>query len=75
MDLRTFMIISPPFLLRVVNISDKSCRENQNTNFMLEIVFFFENRPIYGIIWKKKCGRFGQTTDENTTHGRCVLDN
>jgi len=34
------------------NISDKSCRENQNTHFVFNIFFFFENRPVYGIMWK-----------------------
>jgi len=30
----TFMIISRSVLLRMRNVSDKSCRENQNTHFM-----------------------------------------
>jgi hypothetical protein len=33
-DLCTFMIISRWFLLRIRNVSDKSCRENQNTHFI-----------------------------------------
>jgi len=33
------------------NVSDKSCRENQNTHFVFSI-FFFENRAIYEIMWK-----------------------
>ena len=33
------------------NVSDKSCRENQNTHFMFSN-FFFENCAIYGIKWK-----------------------
>jgi len=33
------------------NISDKSCRENQNTYFMLNNTFF-ENRTVYEIMWK-----------------------
>ena len=32
-DQYIFSVISLPFLLRMNNISDKSCRENQNTNF------------------------------------------
>jgi hypothetical protein len=38
-DLCTFMIISRWFLLRIRNVSDKSCRENQNTNFMFNNFF------------------------------------
>jgi hypothetical protein len=33
------------------NVSDKSCRENQNTHFVFSN-FFFENRAVYEIIWK-----------------------
>jgi hypothetical protein len=32
-DLRTFMIISRLILLRMINVSDKNCGENQNTQF------------------------------------------
>jgi hypothetical protein len=32
------------------NVSDKSCRENQNTFFGM--IFFPENRAIYVIMWK-----------------------
>ena len=35
-------------LLRVRNISDKCCRENQNTHFMFG-TFFFKNLVFYGI--------------------------
>jgi hypothetical protein len=33
------------------NFSDKSCRENQNTHFMLSN-FFSENPAVYEIMWK-----------------------
>jgi hypothetical protein len=33
------MIISRSFLLRMRNVSDKSCRENQNTHFMFKVFF------------------------------------
>ena len=32
-DPYTFLITSRSFLLRMRNVSDKSCRENQNTHF------------------------------------------
>jgi hypothetical protein len=38
-------------LLRMRNISDKSCRENQNTHFMIHN-FFSENRTVFEITWK-----------------------
>ena len=34
------------------NISDKSCRENQNTHFVFSNFFFFENRTVCEIMWK-----------------------
>jgi hypothetical protein len=34
-------------------MSDKSCKENQNTHFMYyNVSFFFENRAFYEIMWK-----------------------
>jgi len=40
----TFLTISFPVLLRMRNVSDKSCRENQNTYFIFNNVF--ENRAV-----------------------------
>jgi len=69
----TFFIISRSFVLRMRNISDKSCRENQNTHFLFSNCF-----------WKivpfmRKCGktycRVGQATDDNMAHAHCMLDN
>jgi hypothetical protein len=35
------------------NVSHKSCRENQNTHFMLKNVFFLlENLADYEIMWE-----------------------
>jgi hypothetical protein len=45
------------------NVSDKSCRENQNTHFMFNN-FFSENPVVYEIMWKEN-GRARQATDEN----------
>jgi len=36
----TFVTLSVSVLLRMRNISEKSCRENQNTHFMFSIYFF-----------------------------------
>jgi len=45
-DLCKILIISRLPLRRVRNVSDKPCRENQNT------LFIFENRAVYEIVWK-----------------------
>ena len=50
--LQTFLILSRSVLLRMRNVSDKSCRGNQNTHFVFSD-FFYENRGVYEIIWKK----------------------
>ena len=42
-------------LLRMRNISDRSYRENQNTNFVFNN-FFFENRAFFEIMWKNMVG-------------------
>ena len=52
---RTFLIISRSFLLRMRNVSDESCRRNQNTHFVFICLFylfiyFFENRTFYEIM-------------------------
>jgi len=39
------------------NVSDKSCREIQNTLFVFSNLFFFENRAVYEKMWKNIVGR------------------
>jgi len=34
------------------NVSNKSCRENQNPHFVSNNFFFSENRAVNGIMWK-----------------------
>jgi len=46
-----FLIISRSVLLRMTAVSDRSCRENQNTHFIFNN-FFFLNRPVYEIMWR-----------------------
>jgi hypothetical protein len=45
-----FLIISYSFFLRMRNGSDSSCRENQNTHFVLNN--FFQNLCHYEVMWK-----------------------
>ena len=47
---RKFMI-SRRILIRMRNVSDKMCREIQNT-YLCSITFFSENRAFYEILWK-----------------------
>ena len=54
------------------NVSDKRCRENQNTFCMINSIFF-ENRAILLDSMEKYC-RSGQATDDNMTHAHCMLD-
>ena len=64
----TFLIISRWVLLRMRNVSDKSCTENQNTHFVF-IANFPENRAVYGIMCEKH-RRAGQATRQ---YGACAL--
>jgi hypothetical protein len=46
------MTVSCSFLLRMRNVSDISCREKQNTHFVFNNIFFFENHAVSEIMWK-----------------------
>jgi len=48
-DLCTFVIISSSVPLRMRNVSDKICRENQKNYFTYIHFFPFENRAFYEI--------------------------
>jgi hypothetical protein len=50
-DVYSFMMISRSFPLVMGNVSDRSCRENQNTHFVFHNIFFPENLAIYEM-WK-----------------------
>jgi len=39
------------------NVSDKSCKGNQNTHLMLKKKIFFENHAVYEIMWKNTVER------------------
>ena len=49
-NLRIFMVVSRWILLRMRNVSDKSCREDQNTHFIFNT--FSKNCTIYKTVWK-----------------------
>jgi hypothetical protein len=50
------MIVTCCIVLRIRNISDKSCRENQNMHFMLSNVFQ-KNCVVCEIMWKNVVGQ------------------
>jgi hypothetical protein len=59
------MIISCWILLRLRNVLDKSCRENQKSSLRKSCH-----------LWDKdeKCGTAGQATEDITAHALCMLD-
>jgi len=56
------------------NVSDKYSRGNQNTHFLFNNFFSFENSPVYEIMWQTTVD-WGQATDYNKAHVHCMLDN
>jgi hypothetical protein len=54
------------------NVSDETCRENQNTRFMFDNFFFPQNHAVCDNV-EKYC-RAGQAADDNMAHALCVLD-
>jgi len=61
-------IISHSVLLRLMNISDTICRENQNIHFMFSN-FFFSKIAIYGIMRKNIIERF---RPQMTIRHKCI---
>ena len=51
-DQYTILIVSHSILLKMRNVSNKSCTENQNTHFMLNNFFFLKIVPFVS-----KCGK------------------
>jgi hypothetical protein len=69
-DRYPFLIISSSFVLRMRSVSDKSCRENENTHFVINN--FFKSWLLWNNV-EKYC-RAGQATDDNMAHSNCMLD-
>jgi hypothetical protein len=55
------------------NVSNKSCRENQNTHFTFGKFFSPEKNAVYEIKSKKYSGGL-EAADDNIAE-RCMLDN
>ena len=60
-------------LRRTRNVSDRSCRENQNTLFFGSINIFPRKLCRLWDNVEKYC-RAGQVTDDNMAHAHCMLD-
>ena len=59
-------VISRRILLKMENASDQSCRENENTHFMVSNFFLAADHAVYEIMWGKCC-RAGEATDDTVT--------
>jgi len=55
------------------HVADESGRENQNTRFVFNNLFF-ANRAVYEITSKMYCGA-AQATDDKIALAHCMLDN
>ena len=64
--------ISVSIILRMWNVSNKTCRESQNTYFMLNKFFLKKSHRLCDNV--EKCCRAGQATDDNTAHAYWKLD-
>jgi len=53
------------------NVSDKSCRGNQNAHSVFNN-FYFENRALNEIMWKKYCTA-GQATGDSMANAHFML--
>jgi len=69
---RFLFIISRSFLVRMRNVSDERCRENQNTHFVLNN-FFSKNVPFMRYV--EKYFRAGQATDDNMAYAHIMPNN
>ena len=67
------VLLASASVVRMRNVSDKSCTENQNTHFVVSDSFFLKPCHLWGNL-EKQC-RAGQATDENMAHALCMPDN
>ena len=55
------------------NVSDKICRENQNTHFMFNFCFCVENNAVYELMWKNIVDPASHTLQYNVAQKECDL--
>ena len=70
-DVFTFILISRWIILKMKNVSNKSCRENQNTRFTFSN-FFPKFVPIYEIMWKNRAEP--ERPQMRIQHDACALN-
>jgi hypothetical protein len=68
-DQYTFSVISPSLHVTMRNVSDKLCRENQNTHFTFS--FIFKTCRLSDNVKKY---RVGQAASDNMVHVHFMLD-
>jgi hypothetical protein len=68
-DQYTCFIISLSFLFRMKNVSDKSCRGNQNTRFMFNNFSFRES-----CLLRDNVEKYFRAGKANMAHAHCMLD-
>jgi len=73
-DLCTLILVSQGILLRIMNVSDRSCRDNQNTLFMLNN-FFLEIVPFVRLCGKIWYHQISHRWQYNTACALCMLEN
>jgi hypothetical protein len=66
-----FLVVSRMILLRMKNISDRSCREK--ICILLSVTFFSFENPAVLEITGKYCSD-EEATDDSMAHARCMLD-
>ena len=71
-DRYTCLIKSRSFLLRMRNVWDGSCRQNRNTRYIFNNLFFRKTFLLWDNV--EKFGTAEQATDESRTHAHCIPD-
>jgi hypothetical protein len=66
-----FLVFSPSVIRRMRNVSDKNCRENQNTYFVFSNFYIFKNHAFYGIMWRDIVEQ-KRVTGDNKALARCT---
>jgi hypothetical protein len=67
-----FLITPRSIILLKIKVTDKSCRENKNTCFVYNNIFW-KSCHLWNNVYKY-C-RFGQATGDDMAPGHCMLDN
>ena len=68
----TFFIISGSVLLKMINVSDKRCRGNQNTHFVFTDFFFRKSCRLWDNV-EKYC-RAELATNDSMVYSHCMVD-